>query len=140
MPHARSLMVNVDVYKLATTSQLHLRSLSARLVVCVNPNQLSNTSRTRSDSPHRDSVPSVNFANYSGWNVPVTRMCGLRLTLIASVSPTSWARFWAGFLHGEVWLPRYPSPYRCKHRFAENTPAPQADGLGFGRLATSRPD
>ena len=62
------------------------------------PNQPSNTSRTRSDSPHRNSVPTANFASYPEWNVTVTSLCGFQATLIVAVSPTSSARSRAGFL------------------------------------------
>jgi len=115
-------------------------SLSARLVVRANPpNEPSNASRTRSDSPHRNSVPGVNFASYPELNVTVTSMCGLQATLIVSVSLTSWTCFERVSLYGEARLPRYPSPYRYKRRFAGKSSAPQADGLGIG-LAVSRPD
>lgn len=46
---------------------------------------------------------------------------------------------WVSLLRGAR-LHQYPLPYRCEHRLAGETSAPQVDGLGIGGLAAPRPD
>jgi len=109
-------------------------------MACANlPNRPSNASRTWSNSPHRNPVPTVNSTSYRDRNVTVTICADFERLL-------SWLfHLHLGHVcervsfHNGTRLPRYPSPYRYIHRFAVKSSAPQADGMSIGGLAASHP-